>query len=239
MAGKGLRKGPSSTTPTPSGLSQLTNQRVLSKKLVSLGQELCHSHSWQRYQDSKDDRHIFVSTGRNCKVDADIGLNYTCKRRFVAIIKTEAGTNFIPKNKLPDRFETKMSTRPLQYLFDTSHNLLQTIRIVKMPVLLSWTQAALRFIICKTLKASTIIGADFCNQHVTVVQPKQKFVELDTSGCIQIVQKPPAQTRAQPLLPDGLIYPKNSSKPFFGPHSRKIPTARALSHVDNHSDSLA
>lgn len=58
---------------------------------------------------------------------------------------------------------------------------------IKLYIHLGHTRVALKFIVCDTLTASTIIGAGFCDQHVKEIKPKQKLVELESGDCIPIV----------------------------------------------------
>lgn len=125
---------------------------------------MCHSHPEWRYRDSNDGRRIFVSTCRNYKVYANIDPSFTCTRRLVAIPDTGAGPNFVRESELPDRFETQLSTGLLPNICNAYRNPLQMLGIVKPHVLLGNTQETFNFIVCKTLAASAITGAEFCDQ---------------------------------------------------------------------------
>lgn len=61
--------------------------------------------------------------------------------------------------------------------------------IIKLLVHLDHTQVTLKLIVCETLAASAIIGADCCEQYVKGILPKQKLVELDCGDCIPIERK--------------------------------------------------
>lgn len=102
---------------------------------------------------------------------------------------------------------------PLSNFCDSNKKPLQMLGIVKLRALLGSTQASLKFIICETCAASAINTADFYNQYVMAVRPKQKLVEMNNSDCILIVQKPQSGTRLQPSLLDGRTYPKDNSQP--------------------------
>lgn len=138
-AWKRLRKGPSSTNPTPGRLSQLTISKILSRKLAASAQKFCHSRPWRRYRGSKDNHHTFGSNGRNYILYGNIGLSYACTSRRVALLDTGVGTNFVRENKLPDGVETQMSTGLLSNICNAYKNPLQMLGIVKLHVPLSST----------------------------------------------------------------------------------------------------
>lgn len=47
----------------------------------------------------------------------------------------------------------------------------------------------LDFIVWETLASSAIISADFCDQYVQAMNPKQRLVKLDIVNCIPIIWK--------------------------------------------------
>lgn len=103
----------SPSAPLYGNLSRLTTPRVLSTKTPSSGQGLCQSCWRQRYQDSKDDRHIFVSISCNYNVYADIGLEYPCMHCLVSILDTGARPSFFSTSELSTVLESHMSFGPL------------------------------------------------------------------------------------------------------------------------------
>lgn len=106
-----------------------------------------------------------------------------------------------------------MSTGLLPYIYDINKNPLHLLGILELHVLLGSTKEILKIIVCETLAAPTITGADFCDQYVLAIRPEQKLVELNNGDRIPIVQEPWGQTRSQSLLPDELAYPENNQKP--------------------------
>lgn len=88
---------------------------------------------------------------------------------LVTILDTGIEPNFIRKSELPTGFETQVSTGPLPSIWDANKNHLQIFCIIKLRVNLRHTQDNLNFIVCKTLAASAIIRANFCDQHVKAI----------------------------------------------------------------------
>lgn len=101
--------------------------------------------------------------------------------RLVFILDTGAGPNFIRKSELPTGLETQLSTKPLPNICDANKNPLQMLGVIKLRVHLGHTQVTLKFIVCKTLAPSTIIGAGFCERSVNSIQLTQKLVELEVT----------------------------------------------------------
>lgn len=55
-------------------------------------------------------------------------------------------------------------------------------------------ESSSKFIVCGALAVAAILGADFCDQHVMAIRPKQKLVKLDYDNCIPIARKPKERT---------------------------------------------
>lgn len=85
--------------------------------------------------------------------------------------------------------------------------------IINLRFHIGHTQVSLKFIVGETSAASTILGADFCDQHVKTIRRIQRFVELDRGDCIPTVQKRRGSIMSQPRLPDGLTNPKDHPRP--------------------------
>lgn len=100
--------------------------------------------------------------------------------------------------------------RNLCQFFDSNWNPFRMLSGVKLYVFPSSMQATVKSVVCKTLSASAITGADFCDQYIMGIQPKQKLVEPDCVYSIPIVQKPYERTREELPLPDGLSYPEEN-----------------------------
>lgn len=93
-------------------------------------------------------------------------------------------------------------------------------------------EETLEFIVCETLAAAAILGADFCDLQAKAKRPKQKVVELDNSDCIQIATKQKGRLRDRPPLPDKLAYLKDSPgvSPLLSEYWKKLHSQRSTRH---------
>lgn len=83
--------------------------------------------------------------------------------RLVTILDTEVGPNFISNKELAIGIEFQLSTESVPNIYDANKNLLRMLDQIKLQVHLGHTRITLEFILCKTLAASVIIRAEFCN----------------------------------------------------------------------------
>lgn len=132
---------------------------------------------------------MFVSTGCNYKLYANIGLAYTCEHRLMTKRNTGAGPNFKSKNELPIRFEIPIPNRPLPNVCNANKISVRMLGIINLQIHVGHTRDTIQFIVCETLAASAIIGSDFCDKHLKAIWPKLKLEELDSGNCILIVRK--------------------------------------------------
>lgn len=105
-----------------------------------------------------------------------------------------------------------MSARQLSSICNEK-NQLRMLGTIKLQARLNHTRVVPKFIVWDTLVASAIIGADFCDQHVMEIRPKQSLAEKYSGDFISVVHKPCGQMKAQPSLPDGLTSQKENPWP--------------------------
>lgn len=146
----------------------------------SLGQQLCDERTWRQYKCCKDDRCSFVAPRSKLYVHVNFNLDYTRMPRLVSVLDTRAMPNFIGRSKLPNGFESQMSTGPRSDICNVNWNPQRMLGTTKMLVYLGNTRVALKLIISETLAAAAILGINFSDQHVRTIRSKRKLVELDS-----------------------------------------------------------
>lgn len=93
-------KSTSAATTANEGSSQVMTLRLRSWRNYLSGKNLSHERPWRRFRHSSDEPRIFVATGRNYKVYADVGLDYSRMQRLMAVLNTGAGPNFTRQSDL-------------------------------------------------------------------------------------------------------------------------------------------
>lgn len=126
------------------------------------------------------------------------------------ILDTRARPNLTTKTEPLATFEIQTSTEPLPNICVANKNLLRMLVINMLPVYLSHTRVTFKFIACKTLLASAIIGADFHDQHVRAIRSKQKLQNLDDGNCIPNVQISWVAIEIAAALLNGYTYSKGN-----------------------------
>ena len=149
---------------------------------------------------------------RNYKVYADIGLDSNRLTRFLTILDTGAGPNFISRAELPDEVDGLIRHGPLPDICDANSNPLDMIGTVKLPVRLGHFLCLVEFIVCRSLAASAILGADYCDRFVEAIRPKKKLVELEDGSTIPIVRRPHRRTPRMAPLPPDMEYPDKNGR---------------------------
>ena len=168
---------------------------------------------WNRVKSPKNPDLIFVLTRRNYKVYTDIGSSTSTIRRILSILDTGAGPNFIRSDEL-NGIEAVIRQGPLPDICDANNKPLQLLGTIKLPVRLGNFSSRIEFIVCKTLAAPAILGADFCDRFVSAIRPSQKIVELDDGSSVPIVRRPlrNASRRSGPPLPKDMRDPDTSGR---------------------------
>ena len=162
---------------------------------------------WKRVTTPGNPTLVMVMARRNYKVYANIGVTVPLMQRMLAILDTGAGPNFIRRSELPKGSEAFMASGPLPNICDANNNPLRTIGMTKLPVRLGRLLVRVEFIVCDTLAAPVILGADYCDKFVEAIRPRQKLVELEDGSSVPITRRPMKRVGSVKSLP---FHPEDS-----------------------------
>lgn len=142
---------------------------------------------WVRIRKPDTDK-VFVMARRNYKVYAGLGGSHSVIQRTLTILDTGAGPNFIREQELPEHVVGRLRAGPLPEICDANNRPLNMLGTVNLVVQLGTFVVRDVFIVCRTLAAPAILGADFCDKYVEAIRPKKRHVELDDGTTVPIVR---------------------------------------------------
>ena len=174
--------------------------------------QLTLKRPWRRYVPPHKRDRVFVMAKRNYKVYADIGSNRYLLCRKLAILDTGAGPNFIRISELDPDWKERIRHGPLPCVNDANDKPLKTVGTIEQIVRLGNLIVKLDFIVCESLAASVILGADFCDRFIEAIYPRKKSVELDDGSTVPIVRRPLSRPPTAPPLPKEQEYRKDSGR---------------------------
>ena len=175
--------------------------KFLTKK--NLGKLFTLCRPWQRVRRESFPNAVFVLAKQNYKVRADIGLAFSVRRRYVVVLDTGAGPNFINITELDQDVHELIEKKDLPDIYDANNRPLSLMGTITLSVRLGSYSLSLPFIVCANLAAPAILGADFCDQHVEAIRPRMRSVELADGSCIPILRKAVMRSK-RAVLPDWL-----------------------------------
>lgn len=179
------------------------------------GAQKCQLHlrrPWRRTRRLRQLDRVMIMTKRNYKVYADIGPDIQRVRRLVSVLDTGAGRNFIRRSELPPGVEDRMRYGPLPDICDANNNPLSMLGIISLPVRLGRHLALVDFVVCTSLGAQAILGADYCDKFVEAIRPRAKLVEMDDGTTVPIVRRVMRRGPKFVALPPDLEYDRTGGR---------------------------
>ena len=185
------------------------------------------SRPWHRVKRAGSPDKVFVMARRNYKVFADIGQSPYELRRICTVLDTGAGPNFIKESSLSPASREKMIKGGLPNICDANGNPLSMMGRLKLVTRLGSSLVLVDFVVCRTLAADAILGADFCDRYVEAIRPRKKLVELDDGTTVPIVRNPSRWRSRENPMPAGLKPDKSTrgSQKIRVTETRDIPAA--------------
>ena len=156
--------------------------------------------------------HLCLMAKRNYKVYAELGFDRYTLTRKLSVLDTGAGPNFIRKSALTPGWEAHLRAGPLPSVNDANNKPLRVIGLIPQVVRLGHYLVESDFVVCETLAAEVIIGADYMDRFVEAILPRKKCVELADGSTVPIVRRPLARPPSAPPLPPDQEYQESGGR---------------------------
>lgn len=131
------------------------------KTLEKIGDMVGLQRPRRRHRRPKHPDRAFIITKSTYKVYAYLGLDRYYMSRILIIPDTGASPNFVRKADLPDELHNHIRHGHRTDIYDANTKPVPMTGTVKMSVNLESFLAHVEFIMCQSLAAAVILGADF------------------------------------------------------------------------------
>ena len=101
-------------------------------------------------------------------------------RRFVEILDTGAGSNFIRQDELPQHVQDNIE--PLQQHVDIKKASGKPVPIagtIRLSIQFGAKTEEVQLLVAEKLATDIILGYDYCDQHIEGIKPRRRIIEMD------------------------------------------------------------
>ena len=140
---------------------------------------------------------------RNYKIYASVGADSNRLVRYLIVLDTGAGMNFIRRSEIPDGLHQHVYQGPVPEIRDANNRIINTSGILRLVVRINGSTSVVEFVVCDRLAAPVILGAAFCDKFVEAIYPRRKEVELVDGTVTAIVRRPLKRLPAAEQIPEG------------------------------------
>lgn len=162
---------------------QIPSQKMLAPGNDDRKEEL--SRLWAK----TEIREAMCPNKKNYKVYTNIHLSPTPSTRFLSVLDTGAGANFMHENVLRPELLKQVKTEDIPLIRETNKHRLMMGRTIRIRVPLGSLAPEVKFMVCENLAVSVVWRGEFCERFVEAIYPPRKYVVLDDSSTIPIIRE--------------------------------------------------
>lgn len=107
---------------------------------------------------------------RNYKIYAGLGLDRYRVFRVLSILDTGVGPNYAQRTVMTDEMERCIRHGPVLDICGANHMVTALVGTVKLPVNSGNFLVHVEFIVCQSLVALVILGANFCGRYLEAIR---------------------------------------------------------------------
>ncbi len=141
-------------------------------------------------QPSETVEQVLLLSKKNYKVFADNGIHLRMIRKYLAVLDTGAGMNFLRKSSLADGCNLILKPKPTLEVRDANKRMLNIVRVIGLVVEFGRRIVKIEFNVCERLSAPFIVGRTFMARFVEAINPKKCRILLEYGTVAPIVRKP-------------------------------------------------